>query len=300
VATRDIETVAADDELALTATIRVAVPERSVRHDLRAVSIVWRRELIRFRTDRLRAITSLVQPVLFLFVLGTGLSRLASRGLPAGVDFRTFIYPGVLAMSVLFTSIFSAASVVWDREFGFLREMLVAPVRRWAIVVGKCLGGATVATFQGIIFLALAGVAHVPYDPLLLLTLVGELLLLSFTLTAFGVMMAARIKQIQAFMALTQLFVLPLFFLSGALYPLNGLPAWLTVLTRIDPLTYIVDPMRSAVFAHLSVSPLAVQTLSPGITWFGWVVPLGLSLAMVAFMGAAMLAIAIAEFRKTE
>jgi len=284
----------------LTETIRVAVPERSVRHDLRAVSIVWRRELIRFRTDRLRAITSLVQPVLFLFVLGTGLSRLASHGLPTGVDFKTFIYPGVLAMSVLFTSIFSAASIVWDREFGFLREMLVAPVRRWAIVVGKCLGGATVATFQGLIFLALAGVAHVPYDPLLLLTLVGELLLLSFTLTAFGVMMAARIKQIQAFMALTQLFVLPLFFLSGALYPLNGLPAWLTVLTRIDPLTYIVDPMRSAVFAHLPVSPLAVHTLSPGITWFGWVVPLGLSLAIVAFMGAAMLAIAIAEFRKTE
>jgi ABC-2 type transport system permease protein len=302
VATKDIpaQDIITDDELALTETIRVAVPERSVRHDLRAVSIVWRRELIRFRTDRLRAITSLVQPVLFLFVLGTGLSTLASHGLPAGVDFKTFIYPGVLAMSVLFTSIFSAASIVWDREFGFLREMLVAPVRRWAIVVGKCLGGATVATFQGLIFLALAGVAHVPYDPLLLLTLVGELLLLSFTLTAFGVMMAARIKQIQAFMALTQLLVLPLFFLSGALYPLNGLPTWLTVLTRIDPLTYIVDPMRSAVFAHLSVSPLAVQALSPGITWFGWVVPLGLSLAIVAFMGAAMLAIAIAEFRKTE
>ena len=297
-ATRDIEIT--DDELALTETIRVAVPERSVRHDLRAVNIVWRRELIRFRSDRLRAITSLVQPVLFLFVLGTGLSGLASRGLPAGVDFKTFIYPGVLAMSVLFTAIFSAASIVWDREFGFLREMLVAPVRRWAIVVGKCLGGATVATFQGLIFLALAGVAHVPYDPLLLLTLVGELLLLSFTLTAFGVMMAARIKQIQAFMALTQLFVLPLFFLSGALYPLNGLPAWLTVLTRIDPLTYIVDPMRSAVFAHLSVSPLAVHVLSPGVTWFGWVVPLGLSLTMVAVMGTAMLAIAIAEFRKTE
>jgi ABC-2 type transport system permease protein len=298
-ATKDIQALEPDD-LALTEAIRVAVPERSVRHDLRAVSIVWRRELIRFRTDRLRAVTSLVQPVLFLFVLGTGLSRLASRGLPAGVDFRTFIYPGVLAMSVLFTSIFSAASIVWDREFGFLREMLVAPVRRWAIVVGKTLGGATVATFQGIIFLALAGVAHVPYNPLLLLTLIGELLLLAFTLTAFGVMMAARIKQIQAFMALTQMVVLPLFFLSGALYPLNGLPAWLTVLTRLDPLTYIVDPMRSAVFGHLSVSPLAVRALSPGITWFGWVVPLGLSLAIVAVMGATMLAIGIAEFRKTE
>jgi ABC-2 type transport system permease protein len=288
------------EERDLTELIRVAVPERSIRADLRAVSIVWRRELIRFRTDRLRAITSLVQPVLFLFVLGTGLSRLAGRGLPAGVDFRTFIYPGVLAMSVLFTAIFSAASIVWDREFGFLREMLVAPVRRWAIVIGKCLGGATVATFQGLIFLALAGVAHVPYDPVLLLTLVGELLLLSFTLTAFGVMMAARIKQIQAFMALTQLFVLPLFFLSGALYPLNGLPTWLTVLTRVDPLTYIVDPMRHAVFDHLSVNPLALNALSPGVTWNGWLVPLGLSLAIVATMGLAMLGIAIAEFRKTE
>ena len=285
---------------ALTDAIRVAVPERSLRHDVRAVSIVWRRELIRFRSDRLRAITSLVQPVLFLFVLGTGLSRLASRGMPPGVDFSTFIYPGVLAMSVLFTSIFSAASIVWDREFGFLREMLVAPVRRWAIVVGKCLGGATVATFQGIIFLALAGVAHVPYNPVLLLTLIGELLLLSFTLTAFGVMMAARIKQIQAFMALTQMFVMPLFFLSGALYPLNGLPSWLTVLTRIDPLTYIVDPMRHAVFSHLALTPLAASQLSPGVTWNGWLVPLGLSLGIVAAMGIAMLGIAIAEFRKTE
>ena len=285
----------------LTTLIRVAVPERSIRADLRAVSIVWRRELIRFRTDRLRAVTSLVQPVLFLFILGTGLSQLAGRGLPSGVDFQTFIYPGVLAMSVLFTSIFSAASIVWDREFGFLREMLVAPVRRWAIVIGKCLGGATVATFQGIIFLALAGVAHVPYDPVLLLTLVGELLLLSFTLTAFGVMMAARIKQIQAFMALTQLFVLPLFFLSGALYPLNGLPAWLTVLTRIDPLTYIVDPMRHAVFSHLSaVGQSALSALSPGVTWNGWLVPTGLSLAIVGVMGLAMLGIAIVEFRKTE
>jgi ABC-2 type transport system permease protein len=113
-------------------------------------------------------------------------------------------------------------------------------------------------------------------------------------------MMAARIKQIQAFMALTQLFVLPLFFLSGALYPLNGLPAWLTVLTRIDPLTYIVDPMRQAVFSHLAVGQTALDALSPGVTWNGWLVPTGLSLAIVGVMGLAMLGIAIVEFRKTE
>src|SRR6266542_1401026 len=141
----------------LTEAIRVAVPARGLQQDLRAIGIVWRRELIRFRSDRVRAITSLIQPVLFLFVLGTGLSGLASRGMPTGVDFKTFIYPGVVAMSVLFTAIFSAASIVWDREFGFLREMLVAPVSRSALVIGKALGGATVASFQGIVMLAHAG-----------------------------------------------------------------------------------------------------------------------------------------------
>jgi ABC-2 type transport system permease protein len=284
----------------LTSLIRVAVPERGLRQDVRAAGIVWRRELIRFRTDRLRMVTALIQPVLFLFVLGTGLGSLAGHGLPAGINFRTFIYPGVVAMGVLFTAIFSAGSIVWDREFGFLREMLVAPVNRAAIVLGKCLGGATVATFQGIVVLALAGLAGVPYNPVLILTLIGELLLLSFTLTAFGVMMAARIKQFQAFMALTQMLVMPLFFLSGALYPLSGLPAWLTVLTRIDPLTYIVDPMRRAVFSHLSINPAALHKLAPGVSWGGWTVPLGLSLGIVAIMGLAMVSIAIAEFNKTE
>ncbi len=299
-ATQTTDVTTSPGAAVLVGQIRVAVPERGLRHDLRAVSIVWRRELIRFRTDRLRAVTALIQPVLFLFVLGTGLGALAGRSLPSGIDFKTFIYPGVLAMSVLFTAIFSAASIVWDREFGFLREILVAPVSRGAIVIGKCLGGATIATFQGIIFLALAGFAHVPYNPILIVTLIGELLLLSFTLTAFGVMMAARIKQFQAFMALTQMLVLPLFFLSGALYPLNGLPAWLSVLTRIDPLTYIVGPMRHAVFSHLSMPAVFEQHLAPSITWLGWPVPIGLSLGMVAIMGLGMTAIAIAEFSKTE
>src|SRR5580700_5826018 len=153
--------------------------------------------------------------------------------------------------------------------------MLVAPVSGAALVIGKCLGGATVATFQGIVILALAGLAHVPYDPVLFLIIIGELLLLSFTLTAFGVMMAARIKQIQAFMALTQMLVLPLFFLSGALYPLRGLPGWLTVLTRLDPLTYIVYPMRHLVFSHLNLPPqiaTVINThLARSITWGGWV-----------------------------
>ncbi|MBO0816346.1 MAG: ABC transporter permease [Actinobacteria bacterium] len=299
-ATQTTQAAATGEQAALAGTIRVAVPEHSLRTDLRAVSIVWRRELIRFQRDRLRTITSLIQPLLFLLVLGTGLSSLARGSLPSGVNFKTFIYPGVLAMSVLFTAIFSAASIVWDREFGFLREMLVAPVSRASIVIGKCLGGATIATMQGIIILALAGLAGVPYNPVLMLTLIGEMLLLAFTLTAFGVMMAARITQFQAFMALTQMLVMPLFFLSGALYPLHGLPTWLSVLTRLNPLTYVVGPMRHAVFSHLSVGPIAEHVLSPSITWFGWPVPIMLSLAIVAVMGLAMMGVAIVTFSKPE
>jgi ABC-2 type transport system permease protein len=305
-ATQTSEPVAVAEAGAVVERIRVAVPDGGLRHDVRAISIVWRRELIRFRTDRLRAITSLVQPFLFLFILGTGLSTLAGSSLPhtANFDFKTFIYPGVLAMSVLFTSIFSAGSIVWDREFGFLREILVAPVRRASIVIGKCLGGTTIATFQGVIFLCLAWFAHVPYNPVLILSLIGMLLLLSFTLTAFGVMMAARIRQFQAFMALTQMLVMPLFFLSGALYPLNGLPSWLTVLTRLDPLTYVVGPMRHVVFSHLNLPPffsaIVTTRLAPNLTWGGWVVPLWLSLGIVAVMGLVMMGIAIVEFSKTE
>jgi ABC-2 type transport system permease protein len=299
-ATQTTPAVQAGDEAALAGQIRVAVPEHTLRSDLRAVSIVWQRELIRFRRDRLRAVTSLIQPLLFLLVLGTGLSSLANGSMPPGVSFKAFIYPGVLAMSVMFTAIFSAASIVWDREFGFLREMLVAPVSRSAIVIGKIFGGATIATFQGIIMLALAGLADVPYNPVLLITLAAELFLLAFTLTSFGVMMAARIKQFQAFMALTQMLVMPLFFLSGALYPLTGLPAWLSVLTRIDPLTYVVGPMRHAVFTHLNISEEALHAMSPGITWGGWVVPIGLSLGIVTVMGLVMMCVAIVTFSKPE
>jgi ABC-2 type transport system permease protein len=305
-ATQTTEPTAVADSGAVVDRIRVSVPDRGLRHDARAIGIVWRRELLRFRGDRLRAITSLVQPFLFLFILGTGLSTLAGGRLPhaANFDFKTFIYPGVLAMSVLFTSLFSAGSIVWDREFGFLREILVAPVSRAAIVVGKCLGGATIATFQGIIFLCLAWFAHVPYNPVVIFGLIGMLLLLSFTLTAFGVMMAARIRQFQAFMALNQMIAMPLFFLSGALYPLTGLPAWLAVLTRLDPLTYIVGPMRHLVFSHLSVSPAIAAIintrLAPSITWAGWPVPVWLSLTLVAAMGLGMMSVAIAEFSKTE
>jgi ABC-2 type transport system permease protein len=206
----------------------------------------------------------------------------------------------VLAISVLFTAMFSAASIVWDREFGFLREMMVAPVRRSALVIGKCLGGATVAAFQGVIVIALAGLVGVPYAPLLILEIFGLQILLAFSITAFGVMAAARVRQMQSFMALTQMLILPMYFLSGALFPVSGLPRWLELLNRVDPLTYAVDPMRRAVFAHLNISAAARRALEPGVTWWSYRVPGLLEAGVVAILGLIMLTVAIAEFSRIE
>jgi ABC-2 type transport system permease protein len=279
--------------------IRVRVPPRTFRSELRAIKIVWRRELIRFANDRMRIATSLVQPLLFLFVLGGGLSQLSSAG-THGVDFKTFIYPGVLCISVLFTAMFSAASIVWDREFGFLREMMVAPVLRSSIIIGKALGGATVASFQGVILICLAGTVNVPYDPGLIVGILAIQALLAFSITAFGLMVAVRIKQMQSFMGVMQMIVTPMFFISGVFFPVAGLPAWLAVLNRLDPLTYAVDPMRRLVFNHLDISAAARRALDPGVTWWGWHVPALLEVAMVFVLGLGMLGIAIWEFSATE
>jgi ABC-2 type transport system permease protein len=260
---------------------------------------VWSRELIRFRNDRIRIVTALVQPLLFLFVLGTGLEQLSSAS-THGVELKTFIYPGILCIAGMFTAMFSAASLVWDREFGFMREMMVAPIRRSSIIIGKCLGGATVASLQGVILLCLAWAVHVPYSVTLILGVLALQLLLAFSITAFGLMVAARIKQMQAFMGVMQMVIMPMFFISGALFPVAGLPAWLAFLNRIDPLTYAVDPMRRLVFNHLDISDAARSALDPGVTWWGWHVPALLEAAVVLALGLVMLGIAIWEFNATE
>jgi ABC-2 type transport system permease protein len=283
----------------MTTVAAVAVPRRSLALDVRAVKIVVQRDLIRTYQDRTRFVSALVQPVLFLFVLGSGLSSL-TRDSTGPIDLRTFMYPGVLASSTLFTAMFSAVSIVWDREFGFLREMLVAPVRRSAIILGKALGGALIATVQAVLVLLLGLLIDVPLGPSLVLVLLGEVFLLSFTLTAFGLAIVARITQVQTVMGLMQVLLLPLSFLSGALYPLSGLPAWLGLLTRLNPLTYAVHPVRTAVFGHLDLPDAVRARLNPDITWFGWAVPTAVQLLLVAALGALLTAIAVRQFQKVE
>jgi ABC-2 type transport system permease protein len=276
----------------------VRVPASGLRHQVRGAAVVWQREMIRFGRDRSRIVSSLAQPILFLFVLGTGLSSLiASNG---DVDFRTFLFPGVLATSVLFTAAFSGISMVWDREFGFLREMLVAPVSTTAILTGKCLGGATVATLQSLIILALAGLVGVPYNLVMMVELVGLLFLMAFMICALGLFLSARVKQVQSAMPLVQLTITPLMFLSGSLFPLSNLPGWLHVATTLNPMTYAVEPIRTVVFDHLDLSAAARATFNPGITWGGWQVPVALQIAIVVATCLVLLGLAVVRFARTE
>jgi ABC-2 type transport system permease protein len=285
-----------------TAAPATPAPLAEVRDDLghqaRATWVVTRRELLRLKQDRTRILTMLLQPVLFIFVMGTGLGSIVDTG--GDLDFRTFLYPGVLATSVLFTAAFAGISLVWDREFGFLREMMVAPISRASIIWGKCLGGALVATAQSLLLLALVGTVGIPYDPVLLVELVGCLFLGSLLLTALGVLLSTRIKTIQAAMPVSQLLIMPMMFLSGSLFPLGGLPAWLSVLTRLNPLTYVVQPMRHLVLQHLGLTGAEQARLLPAVTWFGWQVPVGVQLLTVAVITVGLIGLAARLFRTTE
>jgi daunorubicin resistance ABC transporter membrane protein len=274
-------------------------PPTGLGADLRAARIVCHRELLRWVKDRRRLAAGLVQPLLWLFVLGTGLSRVVAVG-QEDVDFRTFLFPGVLATSVMFTAVFAGVSVVWDREFGFLREMLVAPIRRSSIMAGKCLGGAIVATAQAVVILALAGLCGIPYSPVLMLELLGVLFLASLAITAFGLLLGARVANIQSVMPVIQTVITPMMFLSGALYPTAGLPTWLALATKINPVTYAVNPMRHVVFSHLDLTPAAARVLDPQLTWNGWPVPFALQLVVLAVLGLVTFAVAVRRFSKTD
>jgi len=266
--------------------------------DLRTVHMVWERELIRFARNRTRMLTGLVQPILFLFVLGWGMTPLV--GSTAGFDFKKFVFPGIVAMTVVSTAIFSAISIVWDREFGFLREMLVAPVTRSALVTGKTAGGATVATAQGTIMLALAPLIGVRLTPLTVVQVILLELLMAVALTGFGVFVASRIQRIEGFQVVMQLVLLPMLFLSGALFPLNGLPAWLTVLTRINPLTYAVAPLRQVVFSVQDIPPAAAERFSAQVTLFGHTLSIWAEIAIVITFAVVFFLLAVRGLSRRE
>jgi ABC-2 type transport system permease protein len=234
---------------------------------MQAIYILWLRQLKRYVRSRSRIIGSLGQPVLFLLALGYGFGPVFQR---AGQgNYLAFLAPGIIGMSILFTSIFNGVEIIWDRQFGFLKETLVAPVSRFNIMIGRTIGGATVATIQGIIVFIIAvivGFRPANWANLPLAIVVMALVALLFT--ALGTALASLLEDMQGFQLIMSFLVMPLYFLSGAIFPLQGLPRALAVITRIDPLTYGIDALRGLLIqaAHFSVSlDIAVLAVVTGV-----------------------------------
>jgi ABC-2 type transport system permease protein len=220
-------------------------------NDLNGILAIWYREAKVFSREKSRIVASIVTPVLWLFVFGAGLG---GRVTIPGASYQAFIYPGILGQAVLFSSIFFGVYIVWDRKIDFLKEVLVAPVSRTAIFVGKILGGATDSLIQVSILLlvglVLGRTGVIPGLHLSALSLFLSLLILSLTTVAFvslGLIIGSMMESPEGFQLISSFVVFPIFFLSGALFPINGLPAWLTPLTFLDPLTYAIDALRHVV-----------------------------------------------------
>jgi len=218
-----------------------------------AIYILWLRQIKKYFRSRSRIIGSLGQPLLFLVAFGFGFGSIYSRA--GGGNYIQFLAPGIILMSVLFTAIFSGIELIWDKQFGFLKETLIAPVPRLYIMLGRTLGGATVASFQGIIvFVLTLFVGFRPHSWTLLPLAYVVILLVAILFTALGTLIASRLEDMQGFQLIMNFLVMPTFFLSGALFPLQGLPKAMEVVTKIDPLSYGVDGMRQILIANSSFS----------------------------------------------
>lgn len=264
---------------------------------LRAIYIIWYRDILRYWRDRWRLVASLAQPLLFLIVFGSGLSSALGGGstFGRGLSYIQFMYPGIIGMAILFTAIFGAMSIVWDREFGFLKEVLVAPIDRSSVAIGKALGGTTQAMFQGLILLVLAPFVGVKLNLLTIVEMIPLAAILAFGLSSFGVMLASMMKSLQGFQVVMNFLMMPMFFLSGALFPLSGLPDWMTVLNRIDPAAYGMDPLRRVVLEGAGLPSAALDRM--GLTLFNNVLPIAIEAAILLGFGVVMLLIAIRNFR---
>ncbi len=221
---------------------------------LRVIYTIWLREFKAFLRERSRIVAMIGQPLLYLLILGQGIASGLTLNRAPGVGYLQFMFPGILGMSVLFTSMFSGISIIWDREFGFLKEVLVAPVPRWAVAVGKVLGGATIAVLQSMILLLAAPLAGIYPSPLMVVELLLLCFLISVAVTSLGTAIAARMRSMQSFQMIMNFLVMPLYFLSGAMFPLASAPAWMQTLMIFDPLTYGVDALRNVVLSGVQLS----------------------------------------------
>ncbi len=212
------------------------------------VYVIVAREFIKFVRERGRLVSTLARPALWLFLVGGGMSRLVSPDM--GMPYIQFMFPGIIGMTILFSSIFSSISIIWDKEFGFMKEMLVAPVPRFSIVLGKALSGTVVSTIQALIILLLFPVIGLSLSLVQILSIVCISIFLSFCLSALGILIATFYESFESFSVIMNFIVMPMFFLSGAMYPVKLLPQILSVFTMINPLTYGIDALKYMVFAE--------------------------------------------------
>ncbi|MEO9320038.1 MAG: ABC transporter permease [Nitrososphaera sp.] len=230
----------------------------SLEGELSKVYAIWLREFKVFLREKSRLVASTFTPILWLFVIGSGFGSANPTTIP-GVSYQEFIFPGIICMSIIFSSVFYGSYIIWDRKFDFLKSVMVAPVSRGAVFVGKTLGGMTNSLIQSAILLAIGAAIGIGFTPLSIVQTFAIVLLLSFGLTSLGLALGSYMYSLEGFQMIVSFVVFPLFFLSGALFPLDHLPAWLRVLTAIDPATYGVSAMREAIL-NSGVQDLAVNT----------------------------------------
>jgi ABC-2 type transport system permease protein len=287
------------------------------------IYITWLRDVKRFFRDRIRLIGAFAQPLIYLFILGTGMQSAFQSFGGSETKYVTFMYPGIVSMTVLFTSMFSAISIIWDREFGFLKEMLVAPIPRSSIAIGKIFGGGTTAIMQGFILLLLMPLVGISYNLEKLFMMMVVMFLLALCLTGFGVLIASRMRTMEGFPIVMNFILLPMFFLSGAMFPLQNLPRWMQVLTKINPMTYAVDAMRGVALKGIQVSSMTISlpevpaSLAVNPDFINWAnqakaaipqipqlkvqyYPLGLDILVIVGVGVVLMLLAMWRFGKTE
>jgi ABC-2 type transport system permease protein len=263
----------------------------------RLMAEIWRgtwvvsyRELLRFVNERSRIVSSLAFPLLFLVIFGAGFANVIGTVAP-GVDFVQFMYPGIIAMTVLTSSLFAGVSVVWDREYGFLREIMVAPIGRSGIVLGKAIGATVTALLQVAIMLVLAPIVGATLTPAIIIGLIPIVAILALGLSGMGILIATFMTSQQGFQLVIQLLIFPLIFLAGVFFPVNDVPPWLAVISKLNPLTYGVDAIRQIFLGTSS---------GLGVVVLGHTMTIAQEVAVVGIMGVILLGGAVIAFNRQE
>ena len=275
---------------------------------MEGILAIWHRDVLRFFRDKPRVFGSLAMPFMFLVLFGSGMSG-AMRSMMgaadmsgplADFDFVQFMFPGIIGMTVFNTAVFSALSVVQDKEFGYMREILVSPVSRTSIAIGKVLGGSTVAVLQGLLMLIFVPLIGVTMNVPIIIRLIPAMFLVAFAFSSIGLLIASTLKSSQGFQIVIQMLIFPMLFLSGAFFPLSGMPAWMDVLVKINPLTYGVGMLKKIVLQSHTMDPILQQAMGLNLTVFNRTITLLDEVILMLIFSLIFIALATIGFHRSE